>query len=88
MELCKEQNASLNLNCFPILQFLFVWDEHNHRIQLFNAYNGRFTKSYRLEGLNNAQFKHPIGLCIAPSGCIIVSESEYRGKQQRVQIFQ
>ena len=69
-------------------QYLFVCDYNNHRIQLFNAMNGEFVKSYGSKSSNDAQFDRPFGICISPSGKIIVSESGYSNDQHRVQIFE
>jgi tripartite motif-containing protein 71 len=69
-------------------QYLFVCDRGNHRIQLFNAMNGEFVKSYGSNGSNDGQFDYPVGICISPSGQIIVSEAKYNGKQHRIQIFE
>jgi DNA-binding beta-propeller fold protein YncE len=65
-------------------QYLFVCDGENHHIQLFNAMNGQFVKSYGSEGSGDGQFNHPYGICVSASGKIIVSE---RGND-RVQIFE
>jgi tripartite motif-containing protein 71 len=63
---------------------LFVCDGENYRIQLFNAMNGAFVKSYGSYGSDDGQFKYPSGICISPFGKIIVSESD----NNRVQIFE
>jgi DNA-binding beta-propeller fold protein YncE len=64
-------------------QYLFVCDCNNNRIQLFNAMNGEFAKSYGSKGSGDGQFYSTIGICISPSGQMIVSESG----NNRVQIF-
>jgi DNA-binding beta-propeller fold protein YncE len=63
---------------------LFVCDDNNNRIQLFNAMNGEFVKSYGSKGSNDGQFNGLSGICISPSGQIIVSEID----NNRVQIFE
>ncbi len=54
-------------------QYLFVCDCYNHHIQLLNAMNGEFVKSY---GSDHAQFECPFGICISASGKTIVSECD------------
>jgi DNA-binding beta-propeller fold protein YncE len=54
-------------------QYSFVCVCYNHRIQLLNAMNGEFVKSY---GSDDGQFKCPFGICISASGKIIVSECD------------
>jgi hypothetical protein len=68
-------------NC---LQYLFFCDCNNDRIQLFNAMNGLFIKSYGSNNSGDSQFNDLYGICISPSGQIIVSEFGNRG----VQIFE
>jgi DNA-binding beta-propeller fold protein YncE len=58
-------------------QYLFVCDSDNYCIQLFNAMNVAFLKSYGSKGSDDGQFDSPTGICISPSGQIIVSEAEY-----------
>jgi hypothetical protein len=62
----------------------FVCDDRYYRIQLFNAMNGKFIKGYGSNGSNDGQFNYPYGICISPSGQIIVSEDG----NNRVQIFE
>jgi DNA-binding beta-propeller fold protein YncE len=61
-------------------QYLFVCDEYNHRIQVFSQNNGTFIKSY---GLGNLSFNKPCGICLSPSGQIIISEAG----EHRIQIL-
>jgi len=65
-------------------QYLFVCDDLNHRIQLFNAMNGEFFKSYGSKGSNDGLFDGLFGICFSPSGQVIVSERD----NNRVQIFE
>ena len=48
--------------------------------------NGEFVKSYGSNGSNDGQFDYLAGICISPSGQIIVSEAEYCNNS--VQIFE
>jgi DNA-binding beta-propeller fold protein YncE len=63
---------------------LFVCDWAAPRIQLFKAMNGAFVKSYGSKGSDDGQFYCPIGICVSPSGKIIISEYN----NNRVQIFE
>jgi tripartite motif-containing protein 71 len=65
-------------------QYLLVCDSCNCAIQVFNAMNGAFMKSYGSKGSGDGQFECPSGICISPSGQIIVSESG----NHRIQIFE
>lgn len=65
-------------------QYLLVCDLYNHRIQIFNAMNGEFIKCCGSKGLSAEHFLAPCGICVSPSGLIIVSEAESR----RVRIFE
>jgi len=66
------------------VQYLFVFYWSNTQIRLFNAMNDAFVKSYGSNGLDDRQFKYPIGICISPFGQIIVSEMG----NKTVQVFE
>jgi DNA-binding beta-propeller fold protein YncE len=58
-------------------QYLFVCDCSNYRIQLFNALNSGFVKSYGSKDSGDGQFEYPSRIWDSSSGRIIVCEYGY-----------
>lgn len=77
-----EQPRGLTLtNCH---QYLLVCDWGYHRIHVLNALNGQFIKSYDSKGTKEGQLEYTEGICVSPSGQVLVTE----WKSNRVQIFE
>jgi tripartite motif-containing protein 71 len=65
-------------------KYLLVSDWFNNSIDVFYTMNGSFIKRYGTEGSKDGQFKHPQGICVSPSGQIIVCDEG----NHRIQIFE
>lgn len=62
---------------------LFVADQQNHRIQVFNL-NGRFRRTFGSFGAGPGQFKFPVGICLSPDNKLFVAEVG----NNRIQVFE
>jgi DNA-binding beta-propeller fold protein YncE len=65
-------------------QHLLVCDCYNYRILVFNAMNGLLVKTYG--SIGSGEFNWPSGICISPSGKIIVSD--IGDEHNQVQVFE
>ena len=62
---------------------LYVSDEENHRVQMFDKESGSFVRAWGSEGAGIGQFKSPHGLAVSREGQLWVCDKG----NKRVQIF-
>jgi hypothetical protein len=63
---------------------LYVGDNGLNRVTVFNNALGRYTHHFGSEGTGDGQFRGPVGIALAPSGNILVSDE----LNNRIQVFQ
>lgn len=54
---------------------LLLCNTTKHCIQVFDASNGTYIKSFGSKGSNDDQFNEPSGICLLPSGHIIITDA-------------
>ena len=62
--------------------FIYVVDNANHRIQVFDS-SGNFITKWGTSGTGDGQFDYPIGITINSTGYIYITDSE----NHRIQVF-
>ena len=63
---------------------IFVCDEQNHRIQVFDGKREMFVNSFGSKGTSNSQFQYPYGVCYDDEQKLLFVADTYN---HRVQIF-